>query len=188
MLIHQFVSLQVATLHRQREVIQTDGSICLRNVTFIIYLFHNFSNNFKSNNSWFTMNFLLSSKNNIGVTSQLECYWLHMAGVWYRILTCYTRWKHDTEFSIQLIFKNFYYIQIIYRYIIKIGIIFSNGSMHYQVFVWGGTLLQLRWFPRQWWKHVLYGQLPAPCSSGGRSVGHPPPCPRWTVKYTDNRM
>ena len=180
MLIRQFVSLQVATLHRQRELIQTDRSICLRNVTFIIHLFHNFSNNFKSKNSWFTMNFTLSSKNkqinkNIGVTSQLECYWFHMAGVWYGIL-------------IQLIFKSLYYIQIIYWYIIKIGIMTSKGSMHYQVFVWGGTLLQLRWFPRQWWKHVLYGQLPAPCSSGGRSVGHQPPCPRWTVKYMDNRM
>jgi len=59
MLTHRFVSLRVAcvksyhvrpnverdvTLHRQQEVIQTDGSLGYRNVPFIIYLFHNFSN------------------------------------------------------------------------------------------------------------------------------------------------
>jgi len=50
MLIHRFVLFWVAyvkgTLHRQREVIQTDTSICSCNVPSIIYLFYNFSNSF----------------------------------------------------------------------------------------------------------------------------------------------
>jgi len=49
MLIRQFVSLRVSrgtTLLRQREVLQTDGSICLRKGPFIIYILHNSSNRY----------------------------------------------------------------------------------------------------------------------------------------------
>jgi len=108
--------LLLIIIHRQWKVIQTNGSICYRNVPFIIYIFHN-----SSKNSWFTQDFALTSKNNIGVTSQMSCHWLHIAGVWYGILIRYTGWKNDTEFFTRLVvFVSLYCIQVIYRYIIKL--------------------------------------------------------------------
>jgi len=63
-------------------------------------------------NHWFTLTFTLKSKNNICVTSQLACYWLHKVGGWYGILIRYTRRKHDTGFSIPPVFVSSYYIYI----------------------------------------------------------------------------
>ena len=124
MLIRWFVSLRVAcaksyhtrpkverdvTLHRQREC------------SFFICLFHNFSNSLNLKKIRFTLKFTLKSKNNIGVTSQLACYWLHKIGGWYGILIRFTQRKHDTGFSIRpVVFVRLYCIQIIYMYIINI--------------------------------------------------------------------
>jgi len=47
-----------ATLNRQREVIQTNGLICLCYVPFIIYLFHNFSHSFNIKTADFYRTFL----------------------------------------------------------------------------------------------------------------------------------
>ena len=47
-----------STLHRQREVIQINGSICYCNVPFIICLFNNFSNSLNLNTADFHRNLL----------------------------------------------------------------------------------------------------------------------------------
>ena len=67
---------------------------------------------FKSKNSLSKQKCTRYSKNNIGLTSQLACYWLHMTGVWYGIL-------------IRLVLVeivSLYRIQIIYRYKITLNI------------------------------------------------------------------
>jgi len=102
MLIYRLVLLQVdyvkATLHRQREVIQTDGSICSCNVPSIIYLFYNFSNSFNIKTADFSRTLCsnLKKKHRCDVTTRLllithggsvirDLNLLHTVEAWYEI-------------------------------------------------------------------------------------------------------